>query len=406
MLVIFLKFLEVGTRAIFVVLTSYSLEIEQAGQFGLIVTLQGLASFAFGYERHIDLIRRMVGKPDGQFDRAVFQAIHLYGVNYIVGVPLFAVLLILIAHLSPALIGLCVVIAIAEQLMNAAYHLAMVEKRYRKILFVTAVKNIVIAAAVIVGAVRTDLDLPYVLAFWAAASAIGLGVIVVFWITLRQHAPDTEKLGEALVRQYRASSTHFLLGMTAVFTIQIDRLLVGAFLPLADVGIYFRHLVLISMLYQVFNIAFHNRILPKVFAEGRKGDVAPLVRIVRREYLNVLAFWAMAAVAGVLLHLLTNGFFAVRYHLQVSYFIGLLAMSAIRTRADLNALVFNALHQERTVFRLQLVSFALSLPVMIVLAHVYGIAGFIIAGGVSASLYLALTTMHLSRITSVKIHDQ
>jgi O-antigen/teichoic acid export membrane protein len=401
MLVIILKFLEVGSRAVFVVLTSYSLEIEQAGQFGLVVTLQGLASFAFGYERHIDVMRRMVGQSHGQFDRAVSRAMSLFAINYVWGIPLFAISLILMARLPPVLIGLCVVIAIAEQLMNVAYHMAMVEPRYRKMLAVTVVKNVVIAAAVVVGAVWTGIDMPFVLKVWTAAAAVGLLCIAFLWVTLRQNETDDEALRDALVRQYRASWTHFLLGLTAVLTIQIDRLLVGALLSLQEAGTYFRHVLLVSMLFQVFNIAFHNRILPNVFAQGRQGQVAPLVRIVRREYWNVLAFWTLAAVSGVALHGLTNGFLAERYNLHTAYFIGLLVMSAIRTRADLNALVFNALHLERTVFRLQLLSFALSLPVLLVLSHLYGIAGLIIAAGVSAVLYLALTTLRLARMTSL-----
>lgn len=403
--VIILKFLEVGSRAVFVVLTSYSLEIEQAGQFGLVVTLQGLASFAFGYERHVDVMRRMVGQSHGKFDRAVAQALSLCALNYTWGIPLLVVSLILMVHLQPVLIALCVVIAIAEQLMNNAYHMAMVEPRYRKMLAVTVIKNVVIAAAVVAGVIWTDIDLPVVLKVWAAASAVGLVFIALFWLTLRRHEPDDERRRDTLVRQYRASWMHFLLGLTAVLTIQIDRLLVGALLSLAEAGIYFRHVLLVAMLYQVFNIAFYNRILPNVFAQARRGDVALLVRIVRREYWNVVSFWTLAAVSGVVLHVVTDGSVLDRFGLDHTYLIGFLLMTAMRSRADLNALVFNALHQEKTVFHLQLLSFAVSLPMMIILAHWYGIPGLIFASCLGALLYLLLSTLKLSRMSSVTIHD-
>ncbi len=96
MLVVLLKFAEVGTRAIFVVGTSYLLPLDQAGQFGLIVTLQGLASFAFGYERHTDIQRRVVGAEPWTFDRAVGQALRLFATNYLVVSPIYAALLLIL----------------------------------------------------------------------------------------------------------------------------------------------------------------------------------------------------------------------------------------------------------------------------------------------------------------------
>lgn len=404
MLVIILKFLEVGSRAVFVVLTSYSLEIEQAGQFGLVVTLQGLASFAAGYERHIDVMRCNAGQLPGVFDTAVSRALSLFGVNYVIGIPLFVGSLMLMTHLPPVLIGLCIIIAIAEQLMNFTYCMAMVESRYRPMLVITVIKNVVIAGVVSVSASQTGLDLPFVLVIWALASVVGIATIGFLWLLVRHHMPDSETLRDALVRQYRASWTHFLLGLTAVLTIQIDRLMVGALLSLSDAGVYFRHILLVSMMYQLFNIAFYNRILPRIFAQGRDGHITLLVDIVRREYRNVLFFWALGAISFICLHVLTGGFLADRYNLQPVYFMGLLAMSAVRARADLNALVFNALHKEGIVFRLQLLSFVLSLPVLIMLTYVYGIPGLIIGAGISAVLYLTMTALRLLRMTSATTH--
>ncbi|MEZ5751834.1 MAG: hypothetical protein R3D60_07665 [Paracoccaceae bacterium] len=401
MLVILLKFLEVGSRAVFIVLTSYSLDIEQAGQFGLVVTLQGLASFAIGYERHIDVMRKQAGQPPDRFDTAVAQAITMYVANSGWAVPIFVIALVLMAHLPPVLIALCVVIAISEQIMNIAYHMAMVEPRYRKMLAVTVVKNIVIAGVVVVAAIAGTIDLPDVLKAWAIASAAGVGVIAVFWFGLSRAQADPLPLRSVLETQYRASWTHFILGLTAVITIQIDRLLVGAVLTLEDAGIYFRHVLLVSMLYQVFNIAFHNRILPNVFVQGQQGRVEPLLPIVRREYWNVLAFWVLSAIGGIVLDRLTGGYLLQRYNLEPLYFVGLLLASALRARADLNALVFNALHHERTIFRLQLTSFALSLPVLTAMSMLYGIPGLIAATGIAALIYLTLSTLRLVRLKSV-----
>lgn len=415
MLTVILKFLEVGSRAVFVVFTTYSLGLAEAGQFGLLVTLQGFASFVFGYERQIDIQRRVVGQSERLFDQAVTRALALFAANYLWGIPAFVLALSLMARLSPLLILLCILIAVAEQLMNLAYHMSIVNPRYRMMLFVTVIKNVVIALGILAaGLVYTDLSLDLVLKIWAAVSVLGLLVIVAFWFSVREPAPSNDEaraagvppwtLTGSLKRQYRASWMHFLLGLTAVLTLQGDRLLVGALVSLEDAGIFFRHVLLVSMMYQVFNIAFHNRILPNVFLQGRQGDPRILRPLVRREYWNVLAFWALSLVAGVALDAVTGGALTERFHLVMGYFGGLLLMSALRTRADLNALVFNALHQEKLVFLMQLASFLVGVPVMVALTYAFGLPGIIAAGAFNALLYLTLTTLRLNRMILEKTH--
>ena len=77
-------------------------------------------------------------------------------------------------------------------------------------------------------------------------------------------------------------------------------------------------------------------------------------------------------------------------------------MSALRTRADLNALVLNALHQEKSVFHLQLLSLIIGLPVFITLAHNFGLSGIIAAGCINALLYLTFTSVRLNRMITEK----
>ncbi|PWR04547.1 hypothetical protein DKT77_00845 [Meridianimarinicoccus roseus] len=408
MFVVLFKFLEVGSRAVFVVFTIYTLDVAQAGQFGLLVTLQGLASFAIGYERHLDLLRGMAGRPAAEFDRGVAGSLLLFGVNYLLVLPVFVAALALMVEASPAVITMCLVIATAEQLMNLAYHMAMVEPRYRPMLTVTVVKNTCIAGGVLLVALFwPELTLTKVIALWAAGSLAGLAVIARIWLRLRVCTPSQEPspglLGE-LAPQYRASRTHFLLGLTAVLTLQADRLLVGGLLSLEQAGVFFRHVMLVSMLYQVFNIAFYNRIMPKVFVQGRDGSPAQLARIVRREYLNVLVFWGLAATCGAALLWATGGALEQRYHLEQSFFLGLLGVSAIRARADLNGLVFNALHREGFVFRAQILSFAIGFPFMVGLTIWFGIPGLIAATGLGASAYLLLTRIRLARLMTEYSH--
>lgn len=404
MLVIALKFLEVGSRAVFIILTSFSLNLEHAGQFGLVLTILGLASFAFGYERQVDLMRSMVGSASSQFDRAVSNALWLFGVNYLLGVPSLVVILAVMVLLPAKLILLCVIIAIAEHLMNIAYSMALVEPRYRIMLLITVLKNMAIAITVVTIVMRAELDISLVLTTWAFFTTIGFLVISLVWAHMRQNKPEGETVLEVVARQYRASWTHFLLGLTAILTLQVDRLVVGSFLSLEEAGIYFRHVLLVSMLYQIFNIAFHNRILPKVFAVGSRGDIRPLLHIVKYEYLLVLGFWFFCGFTVIALHMFLDRQLVEQFSLVSFYLLGLLVVSAFRTRADLYALVFNALHFEKKVFWAQLFSFGLSLPILFWFANTYAIPGMIIASGISAIVYLGLILLQIKKLKK-SYHD-
>ena len=259
MWVVLSKFTEVGTRAVFVVLTSYSLGLSEAGQFGLIVTFQGLASFAIGFERHID-IQRCYGDADpAVFDAKVADALSLFALNYAVVLPLFILVLATSVYLPSYLIALCVVIAVSEQLMNQAYHMSMVNSRYFPLLCVTVVKNcaILISLLVIIFLSETSLTMARALEVWALWSGIAIAVLAITWLLVRQvRVVKLDKDHTSVWGQYKQSRGHFLLGAVAIIVLQIDRIVLGGLLPLEDVGVYFRHILLVS-----FSFLWHFKAL-------------------------------------------------------------------------------------------------------------------------------------------------
>ena len=394
--IIFLKFIETGTRAVFVVLTTYTLSLSEAGQFSLVVTMQGLASFAFGYERHVDIQRKMVGEPYPAFNHAVGDALTLFLVNYIFLIPLYIIILIFTAKISMGLIWLCIIIAIAEQLMNQAYQMSMVNARYLPFLLIATIKNIFILSLILgnIFFLSNPLSLELVLQIWAVVSAIIVVLSAFIWYirsSKTTHIPDEGNLSDRLRSQYKASRTHFLLGLTAILTLQIDRLTIGLLLPLETVGIYFRHILVLSLVYQVFNIAFFNRIVPKVFLQAKTETITVLRKLVSKEYISVLVFVALIMAAGLGLHWVTNSTIADRFSLNPYYFIGLLLAATLRMRADFNALIFNARMRESTVLKLQLVAFFVGALLMIILTGVSGIPGTIASLIIASMLYLVLT---------------
>jgi hypothetical protein len=68
MLLVAIKFIEVFTRAAFVVGAIYTLSLADAGRFGIVVTMVTLFAFAFNGERHLDLQRRHVDSEAAVFD--------------------------------------------------------------------------------------------------------------------------------------------------------------------------------------------------------------------------------------------------------------------------------------------------------------------------------------------------
>ncbi|MEP5731173.1 MAG: hypothetical protein ABJL67_17600 [Sulfitobacter sp.] len=390
-LIALLKFGEVGSRAAFVVLTSYGLALAEAGLFGLLVTLQGLASFAYGYERHTDIQRRVVGQSDVEFDLTVLRAAKLWGVNYLWVSPLYLGVLWALGGGDLRLLALALVIAIAEQLMNSAYQMSLVNRRYFAFMGIAVAKNVgilitVLWALFMSGAV---LSLDLVLSVWAGWSVAATAIAAGLWWrrVLADHNPAAE-----FRAQYRASWTHFLLGLIAILMLQIDRLVIGSAMPLDQVGVYFRHVLLVSLIYQVFNILFYNRILPRVFGRVKTDPFGMAKDIVSREFQRVLIFVAMVFVLGAGVHLASGGWIANHYSLHPIYFVGLLMITVVRMRADCNALLFNALHLEKTIFRLQLISFGITLPLLIGLTFWIGIPGTIFSGFFGALIYFILTS--------------
>ncbi len=392
MIVPALKFIEVGARAVFILLTTYSLDLKEAGQFGLLITLQGLASFAFGYERHVDVMRRRSHVSPLQFDRLVAQAAVLQGVNGFVVVPVFIAIVGVSIPLSPALVGLCAFIAFAEQWMNNAYHLAVVDNRYRAMLINATLRSVGLAITCVLAVVDGEIDLTTTIQAWALVSAFSVISHVIIWRHFCSGFTSIESACVSLGRQYRTSFTHFAIGLVAVLTLQAERLVAGAVMSFQSSGVYFRHAVLLSMIYQFLSIASYNRVLPRIYAFSDPSALPSLLALVRREYRNV------AFSIGVFCTLMLIGFAAFGSHLEdefklnIYFFLLMLGVAAIRARADLNSLIFNALHREKLVFQMQFVCVIVTVVLALLLAYKFAIPGLIAAGGIGAATYLFMST--------------
>lgn len=388
------KLVDVAARAGFVLAATYGLHIEQAGQFGLVVTLVGLFAFAFNFERHIDIQRRTAGEPYEIFDRFVTSALGFFAFNWVLMAPLFVVAVLVLTHVTPVLLGLAVIVVIGEHLSNQAYQYALISPRYYPLLLVVAAKNIVLMGVVLYQSFLSGqgLDLVFVMEVWAVGAVICTLALAVMWLRFRNAAPRQAPFHFAvdILGQHKASAVHFTLGLVAILILQYDRLAVGALLPLDQVGLYFRHTLLVSLAYQAFNVISFNRITPSIYAEAKTRDVAHLRRRVLREYLKTVVGTPLLLACAWAVNAITGGVYAERFQLSLWLMAVMLGGFMLRSAADFHALILNARHREAEVLRMQSIAFVFGAVLLVILTRRFGVYGAACATVATSALYLLL----------------
>jgi O-antigen/teichoic acid export membrane protein len=392
MLLVAIKFIEVFTRAAFVVGTSYSLKLSGAGQFGIVATLVGLGAFAFNWERQVDIQRRYVDATPAVFDRAVVHAIQFWGFNQLVMMPVFVLACAVMAHLTPWQLLLSVVIVSGEHIANQTYQLALISRRYWHFIGIVAAKNVAVLLAVLpyVLFAPSKLTLDWSLMVWAVGQSVCAVIVIALWRRQNVAAASVEPFSfrHRIFAQHRDSFTHMQIGLVAILVLQFDRLVVGALVPLDQVGVYFRHILIVSFIYQFFNVAFYNRALPGIFAAARTETRSQLLARLWREILMIYALVVAGVAGGIAIDQSTAGAISAQYHL--AYPLGLILVSSalIRVTADFHAAICHARMAERSVLNAQLLSFVIAGPALVALSWTFGIYGTAIASLAGSVIYL------------------
>ena len=396
MFLILVKIIEVVARGGFIAGVTYSLGLEEAGQFGIAQTLIGLFALCFGWERHVDIQRRMVGDPEPVFDRAVTAALPFWGFNYLVMTPAFILLCWAMAKLDPLQLAMALVIVVTEHLSNQAYQMSLVNRRYRPLVSIVAARNLAtlgIAAPYLLFA-PSQLTLDFALGVSAVLSGVSILVIAACWLRIQQRAAHETafSFADRIWPQHRASFTHFRIGIVAFLMLQYDRLAVGTFATLAESGIYFRHVLLVFFGYQLYTIASFNRITPTIFAAAKREPLAHLLGLLRREYamIALVAGGGMAAAIGIDLAL--GRAVSAKYHLEYGLAAILLVGTLIRVAADFAGMIVNARMREADLLRAQLIAFACGAILLAALTFLFGIGGAATASALTSGIYLFLVT--------------
>lgn len=399
---VFVKLIDVAARAGIVLTATYGLRVDQAGQFGLIATLVGLFAFAFNFERQIDIQRRAAGEADAVMDRHVTQALKFFAFNWVLMIPLFVLAVLFWTHAPWTILLMAVVVVVGEHLSNQVYQYALINHRYAPMLVVVALKNAFLALMILGAAVfmRPVFDLGYVMMVWTIGAALCTAALAFMFVRVRKAAPKTTRfdLGADIIGQHKASMTHFLIGLIAILVLQFDRLAVGGLLTLDQTGLYFRHALLVSLAYQMFNIASFNRITPKVFAAAKTEPTQSLARRVLKEYRLTLIATPLLLAALWLADRLTQGEWSARFQVDLALVAVMLLGFVLRGAADFAALIMNAKHLERWVLHRQAIAFATGGALLIGLTHVYGLWGAAWAMVATSGLYAILNWSVLPRL--------
>lgn len=395
------KLLEVLSRGTFLLFCTYSLPIIDAGKFGMVSTAVGFASFLLGFERVIDVQRRVTGSTATIIHQQLRDTLHFFGFQYVLALPVMALLLGLVTGWPAHILALFILIVIGEHLSNQAYQATLVDRQAYSFLLAVVVKNIIMLAAVFFASWKkaaANFDVLLVINVWSVTSLVFIVVAILLWLRKSKsiHEAGFKLLPrQGIFEQYRASRLHFLMGLVAIIALQADRFVVGAALSAEDIGIYFRNITLAALALQFFNIASFNRVAPNVYQLAREGKLEHALTVVKIEYGRFA--WAFVALVGLILtvnFILHNP--ASRFHIAASFIFILTATILLRTLADYFGLLMLSIGEDTRLFRRQAASVAIGIPCMALMASFGGLPGAF-CGTLVTPIILLLLNLNLLR---------
>lgn len=399
MLTAIIKLLEVAARSLFVLIAIYTLPIRSSGEFGLTLTLIGMFSFLCGFERYVDLQRSIIGVTSEEEDNQIYSVLRFFLANYILWIPLLAILLYYWISLPAETVLLLLIIAVSEHLTNEFYRIALITHKHRSVLFISMFKNIILLCLISYHLLKTPYDFNQLIAIWTSLSALGLVIsLALFTKTSTPLAKLSCYEQISIPNQYKKSATHFKIGLVALLAVQADRLIAGGFLTIEDSGVYFRHIFIALSVYQVLGVISFNRVMPKVYASFRKKDTLTATSIILRERLNYFSLSIVMIILACIIKALPMGGYHMVQNVNLMYLTILLVSYLIRGIADFNVMSLNALYHEKYVFFAHLITVTTSAIISIVLTSTFGLIGLIITVLIAASIYLVTTQLFFSRI--------
>lgn len=394
MLTALLKLADIAARSAFVLLGLFSLTAREAGQFGLTVTLIGLFGFVCGFERYLDLQRVLAGRSDAGADRLVATTLRFFGVNYLIGLPILAFLLLGWVELPWPLMVAGLLIAVSEHLSSEVYRFVLLLPRHRALLTIGVVRNVLLLATAATFAWRSgaDLQLLNLMFAWAALAFVGMALCAAWFFARMDRRSAPVETIPSVAENYRSSLTHFLIGLVAIASLQADRLIASSFLPFETAGVYFRQVFVAMVAYQVCGVLSHNRVVAEVYRCMANRQLSTARSIIKREIYRVVPLTLTLIALILSLELIDIARYGFLDRIAPVYVAMLMLGYMMRSLADYNSVLLNGMRRERDVFYAQAGSLLVSVAAGVALTPRFGLPGQVVATMIGASLYASVST--------------
>lgn len=368
----------------------YFLPVELSGQFGFLTLLFSLFATFYGFERYVSLQRQIVNESDEFAIKELASVLKFYLINFAIAIPVLILFIKTKTFDNWFLILCCLLISFVEHISNSVYNISIVYVRFLKGMPIIIIKNILLlaVAAVLIISKKSN-PLETIIIVWAVISLIQIVYFTrAFFKLINIFKIDFWKFDiNELLSQYKFAYINFFIGIVAVLSLQADRLIVGISFNSTITGMYFRHVSLISILYQLFNIVSYNRLLPNVFLHAKTESFEFLKKIISKEYLRALA----AVALGISCFMIAYYFFAKPifeyFHIDLKTLVILLAIFSIRIYADYRAMILNALHLELKTLIFQVISLMLGILLMFILIPTFKVNGVLISSFIATLTY-------------------
>lgn len=396
------KLVEAVSRGLFVLVSTYCLPVEEAGRFGLTATLVALCTFLLGYERQVDLLRRVAGCSSQTVRLHFDDTLKFFAVHSAWALPSCVAVVALLLDLSIAMSLAFAVVTLSELVANQSYQAALLDRRNIAFLVLAAGRSFTLVVSVaLVSSFAPDLmSWRNVMLLWASVGALSTAASAMVWqwsLPKAENLTPQEGERQDVAAQYSASRVNFIVGAVAVAAVQADRLVIGTLLSAHEVGVYFRNATLAALALQIFSIVSFNRVAPGVYAHARNGRFAEVLAKVKAEYLKFAGSLICLTAMGLLLAEFLPGQPLQQLHISTT-FVAVLALGVVlRAAADYAGLILLSLGSDAHVLRNQLGAVFVGIVVMTLAAKLVGLAGAIAASLSTPLVYFLLNGRDVRR---------
>jgi O-antigen/teichoic acid export membrane protein len=342
------------------------LPLSDTGRFGVLTTYLGAATFFIGFERYIDMQRRVSSVTPLAVLTKCRYALYFFFIQYSLVIFGLVTMNDVTNFIAPLMLPVLFLILAAEFLGNQSYLLVLIYPSGYQFLILATIKNAVLTLMCLIALMNNfhDFYLNSILYGWGVVSFGYIFSLSLLWknkTSDSHHKKIFSRYWRIVLLQYRASWPNFFTGLIAFMSVQADRFVVGGVLPSVEAGIYFRNLTIVALLAQLVSILFYTRASPEIIAIAQRGYWVKARSLMYRQ-----CAYALASVVGLLfLGLIVDWMFNhpwERIHIYSTWVLLLVLGIVFRFIGDFLGLMLLSVKYDFKVLTSQVFSLLIGLP--------------------------------------------